>query len=318
MELYQYVKENLIKKRKTELHNLCSELGVEFKARWTKASLADSLSDILSDQEELAYILPRGAYLALSGRTERGPDISDILDHFGLEGKDSNIFPDLSKKSALKLVKRLDIIEGIIKGQVLVCGLIPVSEITGLVSYSQRNAKGKEWRNLYSDEERLETETRRLLVRRFGLVRVDLEHMGKAICREDVAEPAKVAYAQEISRVEGYKKLTVDELLDPKLQVDIDEQEKLQDILVLLGTYASKSQTERMKEELHNARDMVASGHSELDIVRGLAELVLFPGSDELVAFIGATTIWCGSIRRWELKGHTRDEIEERISDSGD
>jgi len=66
-----------------------------------------------------------------------------------------------------------------------------------------------------------------------------------------------------------------------------------------------------MKEELHLAREKIASGHSELDIVRGLAELVPFPGSDELVAFIGATTIWCGSIRRWELKGHTRDEIEE-------
>lgn len=311
MELFQYVKENLMKKRKTELLKLCRELDAESKTRWTKVVLADSLSDILSDQNELAYILPRNAYLALSGRTERGPDISGILDHFGLEGKDKNIFPELSKKAALKLVKRLDIIEELVKGQVMVCGLIPVSEFTGLVSYSLRNAKGKEWRNLYSDDERLEAETRKLLDRRFGFVRVVLKGLGIAICSEDVTEPAKVAYAQEISRVEEYKKLTADELLDPKLRMDTDELEKLQNILLLLGTYASEAQIGRMKAELHNARGKVASGHSELDIVRGLAELALFPGSDELVAFIGATTIWCGSIRRWEFKGHTRDEIEE-------
>lgn len=311
MELFQYVKENLIKKRKKELLDLCGELGAASKTRWTKEVLADSLSAVLSDRDELAYILPRSEFLSLSGRTEQDTGTSGILDHFGLEGKVWNVFPELSKKSALKLVKRLDIIEELIKGQVMVCGLIPVSEIADLVSYSLRHAHGKEWRNLYSDDERLKAETKRLLERRYGLVRVDLKEKGNAICSDDVAEPAKVAYAQEISRVEEYKKLTADELLDPKLRMDIAELDKLQDILMLLGTYASEAQIARMKEELHLAREKIASGNSELDIVRGLAELVPFPGSDELVAFIGATTIWCGSIRRWELKGHTRDEIEE-------
>lgn len=318
MELIQYVKENLITKRKTELLNLCRELGVACKTRWTKGVLADSLSVVLSDQDELAFILPRNAFLALSGRTERGPDSSNVLDHFGMEGKVRHVFTELSKKSALKLVKRLDIIEELIKGQVMVCGLIPVREITGLVSYSLRNARGKDWRNLYSDDERLEMETKRLLDRRYGLVRADLKDLGNAICSEDVAEPAKVAYAQGISRVEEYKKLTADELLDPESRMGSDELQKLQDILDLLGAYAAEDEIANMKEELYLARDKVASGHSELDIVRGLAELALFPGSDELVAFIGATTSWCGSIRRWELKGHTRDEIENGITDSGD
>jgi len=89
------------------------------------------------------------------------------------------------------------------------------------------------------------------------------------------------------------------------------EVKKLQDILELLGSFANENELKTMKEELILARDKIASGHNELEIVRGLAEIASFPGSDELVAFIGATTSWCGSIRRWELKGHTRDEIED-------
>ena len=254
----------------------------------------------------------------MSGRFERDTDISAILYHFGLEGRERYIFPELTSKSALKLVKRLDIVEALIKGQVRVCGLIPFDEIAGLVSYSLRNVHGKEWRNLYSDNERLEVEISRLIARRYGLVRIDLEGRGNAVCREDIIEPLKVSYAQEISRVDGYKRLTADELLDPESQMDSDELMKLQGILELLGTYASEAEISKLKEELVLARDKVASGHGELDVLRGLAEMVPFPGSDELVTFIGATTRWCGSIRRWELKGHTRDEIEDRITDSGD
>ncbi|MBP1918631.1 hypothetical protein [Youngiibacter multivorans] len=307
-----------MKKRKTELLDLCSELGVESKSRWTKGVLTDALSSVLSNPEELAYLLPRHAFLALSGRTERGAASSGILGHFGLEGNAGNVFPELSNKSALKLVKRLDIIEELVKVQVMVCGLIPVEEFVRLVRYSLRNAQGKEWRNLYSDDERLEAETRRFLDRRFSLVRVNLKDKGFVICRDDVTEPANVAYAQEISNVAEYKQLAADELLDPNSHMESDELEKLNGILDLLGTYASDNEMAAMKEALYIARDKIASGYNELDTVRGLAELAAFPGSDELVAFIGAITSWCGSIRRWELKGHTRDEIDDRICDSGD
>lgn len=311
MELLDYIQQNLLKKKKAELLHLCSELGVEAKSRWTKGVLADLLSSVLSDQEELAYLLPRNAFLALAGRSECNGYCSGILDHFGLDGNPLHIFLELSNKSALKLLKRLDIIEELVKGQVMVCGLITIDELVGLVSYSLKNAHGKEWRNLYSDDERLEAETRRLLDRRFGLVRADLKGTGIVICREEVAEPLKVAYAQEISGVSKYKGFSADELLDPESPMKSGEVKKLQDILELLGSYANENELKTMKEELMLARDKIASGNNELDIVRGLAEIASFPGSDELVAFIGATTSWCGSIRRWELKGHTRDEIED-------
>jgi len=300
-----------MKKRKNELLMICDELGVGFKSRWTKGVLADALAAMLTSPDELAYLLPRDAYLALSGRAEIETRSYSILYHFGLEGKPSREFPELLNKSALKLVKRLGIIEELIRGQVLVYGLIPVEDLVGLVRYSLRNAHGKEWRNLYSDDERLEAETRRLLDRRFGLVRADLKGTGIVMCREEVAEPLKVAYAQEISGVSQYKGFSADELLDPESPMKSGEVKKLQDILELLGSYANENELKTMKEELMLARDKIASGNNELDIVRGLAEIASFPGSDELVAFIGATTSWCGSIRRWELKGHTRDEIED-------
>jgi hypothetical protein len=301
-----------MKKRKNELLMICDELGVGFKSRWTKGVLADALAALLTSPDELAYLLPRDAYLALSGRAEIETRSYSILYHFGLEGKPSREFPELLNKSALKLVKRLGIIEELIRGQVLVCGLIPVEDLVGLVRYSLRNAHGKEWRNLYSEEERLEVEMRRLVERRTGILRVNLKDKGIAICREDVAEPAKVAYAQEISNVAEFKQLSADELLDPESQMESDEVQKLHGILEHLGTHASNDEMAAMMEALHIARDKIASGYNELDIVRNLAELAAFPGSDELVAFIGAITRWCGSIRRWDLKGHTRDEIDNR------
>jgi len=100
--------------------------------------------------------------------------------------------------------------------------------------------------------------------------------------------------------------------LDTELQIESDEVQKLHGILEHLGTHASNDAMAAMMEALHIARDKIASGYNELDIVRNLAELAAFPGSDELVAFIGAITRWCGSIRRWDLKGHTRDEIDNR------
>lgn len=312
MELSQYVQQNLIKKRKSELLSLCGELGIVFKSRWTKGVLAEGVSDLVSDPEELSYILPRSAFLALSGRIEETEDISIILDHFGLSGNTSENFPELLNRSSLKLIKRLDILEALVIGHVSVCGLIPCVEIFKLLRGSLKAARGKEWRNLYSDDARLETETGKLLSRRYGPNRVTLKDTGDVICGVDVTEPLKTAYAQEISGVPDYKTFAADDLLGDESNTYGNEAERLQEILELMAAYSGVDELKAMKEELYRARDKIVAGSGELDVVRSLAELAAFPGSSELVAFIDATTAWCGSIRRWELKGYTRDEIEER------